>query len=349
MKLKTYLEQHKTYIIAEMSGNHGGDLSKALAIVDAAAEAGADCIKIQTYTADTITINARTPLFQQESGLWEKEYLYDLYQKAYTPWEWTSALYARAKEKGLDFLSTPFDFTAVDFLEKEGLEFYKIASFELVDIPLIKKAAGTGKPLILSCGMAEKEEIAEAVEAAKSAGCKDLVLLKCCSAYPTNYPTMHLRTIPDMREAFGVPVGLSDHSEGSLACVLAVALGAAVIEKHLVYSAEDKTVDSAFSLSREEFEQMVRDVRNAETALGEVTYGASPEEGESVKIRRSLYAVADIRKGERFTEENVRSIRPSGGLHTRYYEQLLAGKTAARDIPFGTPLSGDDIAEGLHA
>lgn len=343
MKLQEYLAKGKTYIIAEMSGNHGGDRERALELVRAAAGAGADCLKIQTYTADTLTIDAHTDPFLLKKGLWEKEYLYDLYKKAYTPWEWTGAIREEAHRLGMDFLSTPFDFTAVDFLEEEKVDFYKIASFELVDIPLIRKAAMTGKHMVISCGMGSEAEIGEAVKTVFDTGNRNLVLLKCCSAYPTDYETMHLRTIEDMRAKFGVPVGLSDHSEGTLAAVAAVAMGAAVVEKHLCFSKEDRTVDSAFSLSREEFARLVRDIRNTEKALGGVSYGPAEEEKGSYAIRRSLFAVKDIAKGEVFTPENIRSIRPSGGLHTRYYEELLDGRKAAEDIPFGTPLQWEMI------
>ncbi len=345
MKLLDYMRQHKTYLIAEMSGNHGGDLQKALDIVHAAAEAGADCLKIQTYTADTITINCHTEPFWIQTGLWQREYLYDLYLKAYTPWEWTPVLKAEAESLGMDFLSAPFDLTAVDFLEETGLEFYKIASFEIIDIPLIKKVAQTGKPMIVSCGMASEEEIQEAVDTIHAAGNENLVFLKCCSAYPTDYQSMHLNTIPDMRQKFGVPVGLSDHSVGTLADIAAVALGVPVIEKHICLSREDKTVDGAFSLDKEEFKQLVTDVRNTETALRGIQYGPGDDEAQSYAHRRSLFAVKDIRAGEEFTAENIRSIRPACGLHTRYYEQLLNSKKAARDIPFGTPLSWDDVTE----
>jgi pseudaminic acid synthase len=358
MKLKEYLEQGKTYIIAEMSGNHGGSLEKALEIVRAAAEAGADCLKTQTYTADTLTIPARTEPFLLRSGLWDREYLYDLYEKAYTPWDWMPKIKEEAERLGMDFLSTPFDETAVEFLEGIGEEFYKIASFELVDIPLIREVARTGRPIIMSCGMGSEAEIREAVDTVFATGNRDLVLLKCCSAYPTDYQAMHLSTITDMRDQFGVPVGLSDHSEGTTADVAAVALGAAVIEKHFCISREDNTVDSAFSLSKEEFAQMVADVRNTEKALGKnlpnkgVFYGPAPEEAQSYSLRRSLFAVKDIAKGEEFTKENVRSIRPSGGLHPRYLMQLTGdGKgsamRAARDIPFGTALTREDVAGEL--
>ncbi len=343
MKLLDYMQQHKTYLIAEMSGNHGGDLNKALEIVRAAALAGADCLKIQTYTADTITINCHTEPFWIKNGLWQKTYLYDLYLKAYTPWEWTPVLKAEAESLGMDFLSTPFDLTAVDFLEKTGLEFYKIASFEIIDIPLIKKVAQTQKPMIVSCGMATEAEIREAVDTIHACGNENLVLLKCCSAYPTDYPSMHLNTITDMHEKFGVPVGLSDHSVGTLADIAAVALGVPVIEKHICLSREDKTVDGAFSLDREEFKQLVADVRNTELALSGIQYGPGKDEEQSYAHRRSLFAVRDMKAGERFTAQNIRSIRPACGLHTRYYEQLLNEGKAARNIPFGTPLTWDDV------
>lgn len=343
MKLLEYIREKKTYIIAEMSGNHGGKIEKALEIVHAAAEAGADCLKIQTYTADTITINCHTEPFLVKSGLWQNDYLYDLYTKAYTPWEWTKTIKDEAEKLGMEFLSTPFDFTAVDFLERVNVDYYKIASFEIVDIPLIRKVAKTGKPLIVSCGMASEDEIREAVTTVKETGNENLILLKCCSAYPTNYRTMNLRTIMDMREKFGVPVGLSDHSIGTLTDIAAVALGVPVIEKHICLSREDKTVDGAFSLDKDEFKQMVEDVRNTELSLGVAQYGPSDDEAQSYAHRRSLFAVKDIKAGEPITADNIRSIRPACGLHTRYYDELIGGKKAARDIPFGTPLSWEDI------
>ena len=343
MKLLEYMRKKKTYIIAEMSGNHGGKIEKALEIVRAAAETGADCLKIQTYTADTITINCHTEPFLVKTGLWQNDYLYDLYTKAYTPWEWTKTIKDEAEKFGMEFLSTPFDFSAVDYLENVGVDFYKIASFEIVDIPLIRKVAETGKPLIVSCGMASEDEIQEAVETVKKTGNDNLILLKCCSAYPTNYATMNLRTIIDMREKFGVPVGLSDHSIGTLTDIAAVALGVPVIEKHICLSREDKTVDGVFSLDKDEFKQMVEDVRNTELCLGNVSYGPSDDEKQSYAHRRSLFAVKNIKAGEAITADNIRSIRPACGLHTRYYDDLIDGKRAARDIPFGTPLSWEDI------
>lgn len=345
MKLLDYLNNKKTYIIAEMSGNHGGSLDKALEIVYAAASAGADCLKIQTYTADTITINSHTEPFLIKNGLWKNNYLYDLYTQAYTPWEWTKTIKEETEKLGMDFLSTPFDFSAVDFLEELNVEYYKIASFEIVDIPLIKKVAETGKPMIISCGMASESEIREAVDTVKSANNKNLILLKCCSAYPTDYATMHLSTIIDMRNKYNVPVGLSDHSVGSLADIVAVALGVPVIEKHICLSREDKTVDGAFSLDKDEFKQFVNDVRNAELSMGVPSYGPSNDEMQSYEHRRSLFAIKDIKKGELFTSENIGSIRPACGLHTRYYYNLINGKKASHDISFATPLTWEDIED----
>lgn len=346
MKLLDYIRQGKTYIIAEMSGNHGHKISKALEIVHAAAEAGADCLKIQTYTADTITINCRTEHFLVKTGLWRDTYLYDLYTEAFTPWEWTQTIKDEAEKCGLDFLSTPFDSTAVDFLENTGIEFYKIASFEIVDIPLIEKAASTGKPLIISCGMASEEEIREAVEAVKSLGNNNIVLLKCCSAYPTNYETMNLRTIPDMRKKFGVPVGLSDHSAGTLADIAAVALGASVIEKHICLSRADKTVDGEFSLDKEEFKQLVNDIRSAEASLGSLNYEPSPDEMQSFQFRRSLFAVKDIAPGDEITTENIRSIRPGHGIKPKYLKAML-GKKAKSALSYGQPVTKEFYDELL--
>ena len=347
IKLYDYLKNNKVYIIAEMSGNHGGDLKKALEIVDAAKEAGADCLKIQTYTAYTITIDCQNDEFKT-SGLWSGSYMYKLYQKAYTPWEWTKELKSRAESLGLDFLSTPFDFTAVDFLEDCGLEFYKIASPEIVDLPLIKKVALTKKPLVLSCGMATEAEIREAVDTYKKYSDNIIVLLKCCSAYPSNYDDMNIVTIKDMIDKFNLPVGLSDHSYGIVASLSAVCLGAKVIEKHFCISREDHTVDSDFSLNVKEFKELVENIRNVEKALGKVRYGCLDSEKGSYNGRRSLYVVKDIKKGEKFTSDNIRSIRPSKGLHTKYYEFLINSAHAKCDLKFGTPLSSDVIVENLE-
>lgn len=348
IKLEEYLKNKKTYIIAEMSGNHGGDFNKCKEIIDAAAHAGADCLKIQTYTKDTLTIDCNRDEFIIKGGLWNKENLYSLYTKAYTPWEWTKDIKKLAEEKGMDFLSTPFDFTAVDFLEELGIGFYKIASMEIVDLPLIKKVAQTGKPLLLSCGMASEEEIKEAVSIFKKYSKAQLVLLKCCSAYPTKYEDLNLDTIPDMIKKFGTYVGLSDHSGGTLPDIVAVTKGACVIEKHFCISKNDKTVDSDFSLDKDEFKQLVEDIRNTEKALGQPNYGPSNDEKQSYNLRRSLYVVKDIKKGERFSSENIRSIRPSNGLHTKYYEFLINNGTASCDIKFGTPLNESMINEKLE-
>ena len=345
IKLFDYIKSKRIYIIAEMSGNHGGKLDKALEIIHAAHDAGADCIKIQTYTADTITIDCKNEEFKSGKGLWEGKYLYDLYKEAYTPWEWTKELKTETERLGMDFLSTPFDFTAVDYLEKCNLEFYKIASPEIVDIPLIKKVAMTSKPTIISCGMASTDEIKEAVDTFRKYSNAEIVLLKCCSAYPSIYDDMNISTIPDMIKRFGVPVGLSDHSSGSIASIVAVASGACVIEKHFCISRSDNTVDSDFSLDQNEFRQLVVDIRNAEKSLGKPMYGCSISESASYQGRRSLYVVKDVKKGEKFTPENIKSIRPANGLHTRYYDYLIENGHAKSDIKFGTPLKKDLIQE----
>lgn len=347
MKLLDYLKQKKAYIIAEMSGNHGGKIDKAIDIIHAAHEAGADCVKIQTYTADTMTINCDNPEFQLNSGLWKGENLYHLYKRAYTPWEWTKDLKAETEKLGMDFLSTPFDFTAVDYLEECGLEFYKVASMEIVDIPLIKRIAQTGKPTIISCGMSTLDEIEEAVDKFKKHSSAELILLKCCSAYPSKYDDMNISTIPDMINRFKTYVGLSDHSSGSIASITAISLGACVVEKHFCISKEDNTVDSAFSLDKNEFKQLVNDIRNAERALGVPKYGVSDDELSSYSLRRSLYVVKDIKSGEKFTDENIKSIRPAKGLHTRYYEKIITECHAKIDLKFGTPLSKEMIKESI--
>lgn len=331
----------QVYIIAEMSANHGGDIENALEIVRQAAAAGADCVKIQTYTADTITINCDNEYFKIHGGLWDGYNLYELYQDAFTPWEWQKRIKEECDRCGVDFLSTPFDSTSVDFLEEIGCEAYKIASFELVDIPLIEYAAAKGKPMIISTGMGSPDEIGEAVEACKRVGNDRIVLLKCTSEYPAVWSDMHLGNIPDMRERFGVPVGISDHSPGSLGPVVGVTLGACVVEKHVRLDSVD-SADSAFSMSMAEFGKMVEDVRNAGLIAQGPDYRMTDGEKASLKFRRSLFAVKPIKKGERFTAENVRSIRPSNGLHTRYYKDII-GKTAACDIPFGEPMTFDVI------
>ncbi|MCI9175130.1 MAG: pseudaminic acid synthase [Lachnospiraceae bacterium] len=329
-------EESSIYIVAELSANHNMDYDRACAIIEAAAEAGADAVKIQTYTADTITIDCNAKEFQAH-GLWEGMSLYQLYQKAYTPWEWQEGLIRYANGKGLDCFSSPFDFTAVDFLESLHVPAYKIASYEINDIPLIKKAAQTGKPVILSTGIARLSDIELAVHTCKEAGNENVILLKCVSAYPAPLEEMNLRVIPNMGRTFGCLTGLSDHTLGAETAVAAVALGAKVIEKHLTLKRKEGGVDSAFSMEQEEFADMVSQIRRIEKALGTVTYDLNQKQEESRLMSRSLFAVKDIRQGETLTAENIRSIRPGTGLHTKYYEDIL-GKTAREDLKKGTPL-----------
>lgn len=345
-RLMEKIAKGQVYTIAEMSANHGGKLETALEIVRQAARAGADCVKIQTYTADTLTIDCDNEYFQIRDGLWAGRTLYDLYQEAGTPWEWQGRIKEECERCGVDFLSTPFDHTAVDFLEGLGCEAYKIASFELVDIPLIEYAASKGKPMIISCGMGSVEEIQDAVDACRRQGNDRIVLLKCCSEYPANYEDMHLRNIPDMAERFQVPAGLSDHSLGSLAAVVGVSLGACVVEKHFCLSRELKTPDSAFSMEPEEFARMVEDLRNAEKLLLPPSYELSEKERENIVFRRSLFAVKDIQKGERFTMENIRSIRPGYGIKPKFYKNVL-GERAPESISRGAPLRMKGLENGF--
>ena len=327
------------YIIAEMSANHNQDFAEAVKIIEAAKEAGADAVKLQTYTPDTITIDCDNEYFRIQGTLWDGQRLYDLYGKAFTPWDWQPKLKALANGMGLDLFSAPFDETAVDFLENMNVPAYKIASFEIVDLPLIRKVAQTGKPVILSTGMATQSEIGEAVEILRDHGSR-MVLLKCTSVYPALPDEMNLRTIPDLAKAFQVPVGLSDHSMDAAVPVAAVALGACVIEKHLTLSRAVPGPDSAFSLEPKEFKEMVEAVRTAEKALGKVHYGVSEHEPESLSLRRSLFVVRDMKSGEKFTSETVRSIRPGHGLSTRYLGDIL-GHVASRDVKRGTPVTWD--------
>jgi len=333
------------YLIAEMSANHAGSLERAKEIIHAAKESGADCIKIQTYTPDTLTIDCDNKYFRVGNGTWEGENLYQLYGKGYTPWEWQETLKEEAGKAGIDFLSTPFDTTSVDFLEEMGVQFYKIASFEMVDLPLVEYVASKGKPVIMSTGMGSLEEIREAVEAVRRTGNQQLVLLKCSSAYPADPKEMYLRTIPDMRRRFGVPVGLSDHSLGSLSAVAAVALGAKVIEKHFCISREIENPDASFSMTPEEYRAMAAEVRAAEAALGEPFYGVSGQEESSMVFRRSVFAVEDIAKGQELTRENIRIIRPGYGLKPKYYGDIL-GMRADRELKRGTPLSFEALEKG---
>lgn len=330
------------YLIAEMSANHAGSLERAKEIIHAAKEAGADCIKIQTYTPDTITIDCDNQYFHISDGTWNGENLYQLYQKAYTPWEWQADLKAEADKVGIDFFSTPFDNTAVDFLENIGVEFYKIASFELVDIPLIEYVASKGKPVIMSTGMATLSEIDEAVDAVRKQGNDKIALLRCASAYPAITDEMNLRTMQNMKETFGVPVGLSDHSMGSVGAVTAVALGANIIEKHFCLDRSIENPDSSFSMNPNEYKQMVEDIRQAEKAMGCVQYGPSEQEQSSLIFRRSIFCVQDIKKGEQFTENNIRIIRPGNGLNPKFYPFII-GKTALCNIKRGEPLNFDMI------
>jgi len=331
------------YIVAELSANHHGSLDRAMDIIRAAKVAGADAIKLQTYTPDTITIKSDRESFRIKGGtLWDVKTLHDLYGEASTPWDWHLPLQKLATELGLDFFSSPFDCSAVDFLEKLNVPAYKIASPEIVDLQLIEKAARTGKPLIISTGMATREEITEALETAQRCGARDIALLKCTSSYPANPEDMNLRTIPELAKLFQVPVGLSDHTLGIAAPVAAVVLGACIVEKHLTLSRSDPGPDSAFSLEPQEFKAMVEAVRVAEKALGVGQVGPSPAENASRAFRRSLFVVEDIRCGDLFSAHNLRSIRPADGLHTRHLAQII-GKRCTRDVERGTPLSWDMV------
>lgn len=334
---------HPPFVIAEMSGNHNQSLDRALAIVEAAAAAGAHALKIQTYTADTMTLALDEGEFHVEHPLWGGQSLHTLYQQAYTPWEWHAAIFRRARELGLIAFSTPFDASAVDFLESLDVPAYKIASFENADLPLIRKVAATGKPMIVSTGMATLAELDEMVTAARAAGCRDLILLKCTSTYPASPENSHLRTIAHMRELFAhtggqLEVGLSDHTAGLGAAVAAVALGATVIEKHFTLARAEGGVDAAFSLEPDELAALVVETDRAWRALGQVRYGPTEAEAASRVFRRSLYIVCDLERGERLTPDNLRAIRPGLGLPPKYYEQLL-GRRLARAARRGTPVS----------
>lgn len=334
--------RERTFIIAELSANHNGRVERAEALVRAAADAGADAVKLQTYTADTLTIPCANKYFRIKGTLWEGKTLYELYQEAAMPWEWQPRLKAFANDLGMDCFSTPFDATAVDFLESMDVPCHKVASFEVVDIPLLKKIASTGKPVIMSTGMASLTEIDEAVTTLRENGTKELALLKCTSAYPASPEEANLRTIPHLAQAFNCIAGLSDHTLGSAVAIGAVTVGARIIEKHFTLARADGGPDSAFSMEPQEFKQMVQDIRIAEKALGTVCYELTPEQKNSIVFRRSLFVVKDITIGDVFTEENVRSIRPGNGLHPRYY-QLILNKRSRCDIPAGTPLSWKHI------
>ena len=334
------------YIVAELSANHNQDFNEAVGLIRAAKEAGADAVKLQTYTPDTLTIKSDKECFRIGGGtLWDGRNLYDLYSEAFTPWEWQPKLKVIANELGLDLFSTAFDPSAVDFLEEMDVPVHKVASFEVVDIPLIEKMARTGKPLIFSSGMATLEEIEEAIQAARSAGGTQIAILKCTSAYPALPEEMNLRTIPHLTETFDVPVGLSDHTLGIAVPVAAVSLGACIVEKHFTLSRQIPGPDSAFSLEPREFKEMVEAIRTADKALGRVHYGVTEEEAKSRVFRRSLFAVKHIKAGEIFTVENIRSIRPGHGLHPRHLKNIL-GKRAGYNIERGTPLSWEHMSGG---
>jgi N-acetylneuraminate synthase len=327
------------FVIAEMSGNHNQSMERALAIVEAAAQAGAHAIKLQTYTADTMTLPVASGDFfiSDENSLWHGQSLYELYRIAHTPWEWHAPIMARAKDLGILCFSTPFDETAVDFLEGLDCPCYKIASFENTDLPLIRKVAATGKPMIISTGMATVAELDETVRTARAAGCRDVILLKCTSTYPASPENSHLRTLPHLRDLFGCEVGLSDHTLGIGAAVAAVALGATVIEKHFTLSRAESDVDSAFSLEPTELHTLVTETERAWRALGEIRYGPTEAEKASLHFRRSIYIAADVKAGEVLTRENLRIVRPGFGLAPKHYESLL-GRRVSRDLEMGTAM-----------
>ncbi|MNR77901.1 Pseudaminic acid synthase [compost metagenome] len=335
----------KPFVIAEMSGNHNQSLDRALAIVDAAAKAGAHAMKIQTYTADTMTLDLDVGEFaiSDPKSLWYGNTLYKLYEEAHTPWDWHQPIFDRCKQLGMVGFSTPFDSTSVDFLESLQVPVYKISSFENTDIPLIRKVAATGKPIIMSTGMATAAELDESVRAAREAGCKHIVLLKCTSTYPATAGNTNISTIPHMRQLFGCQVGLSDHTMGNGVAVASVALGATVIEKHFTLSRADGGVDSAFSVEPAEFNLLVTETERAWESLGEVSYGPTEKEMASLQFRRSLYVAKDMKSGEVFTQENLRAVRPGFGLPPKYFDTIL-GKSVKRDVAAGTPVAWDLLA-----
>ena len=333
--------ESKTFVIAEMSANHNMDFDRAVEIMKAAKDAGADAIKIQTYTADTITLDCDDPCFQITQGtLWDGTTLHKLYEKAYTPWDWQPKLQKIAGELGLEFFSSPFDLSAVDFLEEMNVPAYKIASFEINDIPMIRKIARLHKPMIFATGIAHLSDIELAVQTCKEEGNEQVILLKCTSAYPAPYEDVNLRTIPSLASTFDCIAGLSDHTMGSAVAGAAVALGAKVIEKHLTLRRADGGADSAFSMEPEEFKEMVQNIRKIELALGTVTYELTPKAAREREHSRSLFVAKDMKKGDVFTPENLRSVRPANGLHTKYYEDIL-GKRITKDAKLGTPMSWD--------
>lgn len=339
MKLFDRIQNGQTYIIAEMSGNHAGSLEHALEIVHAAAFAGADCVKIQTYTPDTLTLDSDKPEFILSGGLWDGKKLYDLYGEAGIPWEWHEAIKNECEKVGIDFFSTPFDFSSVDFLEDLGVEMYKIASTEIVDTPLIEYVASKGKPMIVSCGFASVEEIEDAVKAIKTGGCKDYILLRCSAEYPADLDRMNLALIPDMAKRFQCRVGLSDHTTSNLTSLVGVSLGACVIEKHFCITHERKNPDTAFSIEYQDFKELVQRIREVERVIGKPVYDGIEENGHRF---RSLFTVKDIKAGETFTADNIRSIRPGHGVSPKYYSQII-GKKATCDIQAATPITWDKV------
>ena len=332
----------KTFIVAELSANHGHKLELALESVRAAKEAGADAIKIQTYTADTLTINCDKPDFRLGKGLWEGEIYYTLYQKAYTPWEWHKAIYDEAKKQGIVCFSTPFDKTAVDFIEDLGNPITKIASFEITDVGLLEYAAKKGKPMVISTGIATPEDIELAVQTCRKAGNFDITLLKCTSSYPAPIEAANLMTMVDMKQRYGVKIGLSDHTMGHDVAVAAVALGATMVEKHFIMDRSIGGPDAAFSMEKDEFAAMVKSIRKVEKALGEVVYPTDPAQIKGREFSRSLYVIKDVKAGDVISEDNVRSIRPGYGLHPKYLKDVI-GKTFAKDCERGERFSMDDV------
>lgn len=332
----------KTFIIAELSANHNGSKQTAIESIKAAKQAGADAIKIQTYTADTLTLNCDAPDFRLGKGLWEGETFYSLYQKAYTPWEWHEEIFRVAREEGLVCFSTPFDHTAVDLLESLNNPIYKIASFEITDIPLIKYIASKHKPIFLSTGIAMEEDIQLALDTIRGEGCNDITLLKCTSAYPAPIEDANLLTIPDMKQRFGVKVGLSDHTQGSVVPMAAVALGAEVVEKHFIIDRSIGGPDSAFSMEAHEFKSMVESIRQVEKALGEVRYPIDPSKIKGREYSRSLYVAQPMKKGDIITELNVRSVRPGYGLHPKYLQDILGQKVNC-DLEMGDRMCWDVV------
>jgi len=337
-------QNQPTYIVAEMSANHNQSYDEAIKIVETAKACGADAIKLQTYTPDTLTIDCGNKFFRIENTIWEGKKLYDLYQESYTPWEWHQELKNVAENIGLDFFSTPFDASAVHFLEKLNIPVYKIASFEIVDFPLINTVAKTGKPIIISTGMAKIEEIEEAVSILKKSDCTELALLKCTSSYPAKPEDANLRTIPHMLKTFNLPIGLSDHTPGIAVPIAAISLGACIVEKHFTLSRKNSAADSSFSLEPEEFKSMVDNIRIAEKALGTVSYTISKQQRTTFNFRKSLFVVEDINAGQEFSIENVRSIRPGDGIHTKYFKEIL-GKKAIKNVAKGTPVTWDLVED----